>query len=64
MRAEARWPVTYCTAFGMAALVLIPTAGIFISRWPVVLAVNVLWMILLVGLPVWASRRQVTFRGV
>lgn len=63
MRAEAHWVVTYLAAFGFAALVLIPFAGVFLDRWPVDLAVNAVWMILLVALPVWASRRQATLRG-
>lgn len=62
VRAEAHWAATYLAGFGIAALVLIPL-GAFLDRWPVVVAVNAAWMVLLVALPVWASRRQVTLRG-
>ena len=62
VRAEARWVVRYLVTFGVAALVLIPL-GAFLDQWPVLVAVNLTWMVLLVVMPVWASRRMVTLHG-
>lgn len=61
VRAEAHWAVNYSPSMGSRRLILIPF-GALIDRWPVVLAVNLVWMVLLVA-SLYASRRHVSWRG-